>query len=534
MSFLGKLDELSTSKRARMGWTYAAIAVFILLIVVPTIYVLFAVFGYWGDVSSIISDSEKMNLIWTAVWNSFSVAIIVTVIDIIIGLPMAWIIVRKKFRGLRILDTLIDMPLAFPTAVLGISVVTFWGNPQGISVPGLGLELSPYVMLILLHTIFTYPYMVRSLAGILEQIDENYETAAMTLGASRFTAVRTITLPLFRAGLVTGFILCFARSLSETGGTQIALSMMGVENWFFTGPTLIVDNSRPMQIVISVLMILFALLLLFLAKYLMTRINLPWSKVFPKWERKVSRGKSAKVSNALTIFLLFLLVLIPAFWLFTSMDFGGEPIEWGQILCATGISFLIAGVAVAFDIVFGMPVALYISRNRNSKIAKILDELINIPLIVPTAALGVSLGMFWSGTGLNGAGLLLVIFGHIAFTYPLMVRNITGALEEVDVSYEEISMTLGAKPFQAFRKILLPIIRSSVVAGGILSFTRSLGETGATVSIDNTVISIPVLIVNWIDQGNYHQAIFASVFLVVICFILLLIVRRLTRGDRNA
>ena len=69
------------------------------------------------------------------------------------------------------------------------------------------------LLIILLHIVFSYPYMVRSLAAILEQIDQTYETAGQTLGASKLTAARTITLPLFRAGLVTGIILCFARSL---------------------------------------------------------------------------------------------------------------------------------------------------------------------------------------------------------------------------------------------------------------------------------------------------------------------------------
>ena len=91
--------------------------------------------------------------------------------------------------------------------------------------------------------------------------------------------------------------------------------------------------------------------------------------------------------------------------------------------------------------------------------------------------------------------MILVILGHISFTYPLIVRNITGAIEEVDPSYEETAMTLGAKPFQAFYKILLPVIKTSVIAGAILAFTRSLGETGAT---SPEVRSIPFRSISWI------------------------------------
>lgn len=195
------------------------------------------------------------------------------------------------------------------------------------------MDLSPYAMLILLHIIFTYPYMVRSLSGILEQIDINYETAAMTLGASKWTAVRTITLPLFRAGLATGFILCFARSLSETGGTYIALAMMDVESTFFTGPSYIswlksgsavstVDYMGAM-ILISVIMIVLALILLVAVKWIIRKFRIPVSRVWPDLGRMVSRGFLPKTKDFLTVAFLLLVVLLPSFYIFMYL---AEPI----------------------------------------------------------------------------------------------------------------------------------------------------------------------------------------------------------------
>ena len=132
--------------------------------------------------------------------------------------------------------------------------------------------------------------------------------------------------------------------------------------------------------------------------------------------------------------------------------------------------------------------------------------------------------------------LLLVILGHISFTYPLVVRNMIGAIEEVNPECEEIAMTLGAKPFQAFRKILMPIIKSSVIAGGILAFTRSLGETGATTSITSTVNTVPVYITNLVKDHLYTEAAMCSIILIVICFALMMAVRALThrRQGRDA
>ncbi|MBP6021050.1 MAG: iron ABC transporter permease [Candidatus Methanomethylophilaceae archaeon] len=538
MSLLKKINEISDNGKVRKAWFGLALTILVFLIIIPSVFVVTKIFTEWDLVNGVLRDAAVMAQITGAVWNSFSIAFIVTIIDIIVGIPMAWILVRKQFRGKKYLDTLMDMPLAFPTAVLGLSVVMFWGAPAGISIPGTGLVMSPYIMVIMLHIIFTYPYMVRSLSAILEQIEPNYETAAMTLGASKFSAVRTITLPLFRAGLVTGFILCFARSLSETGGTYIALSLMKMEKVFFTGPTFISESSGGMgpTIVISVIMILLALLMLFLVKRLMMKIKLPMTKVWPRFERRLSRGAAPKMKDLLSIVFLAVIVLLPTFYIFSYLTQPFGAIDYGSLLKAIGMSFMIAGVAVVFDVIFGLPMALYIARHHKTRFGMLLDNLVNIPLIIPTTALGTSLALFWGGANTSGAtSILLVILGHIAFTYPLVVRNIIGAVEEVDPSYEEVAQTLGAKPFQAFTKVLLPIIKSSVIAGGILAFTRSLGETGATLAINRNIMTVPVYIVNLVKASNYSEAAICSIVLIVICFVFMLLVRKITyKGDKRA
>ncbi|MFT0898690.1 ABC transporter permease [Candidatus Methanoprimaticola sp. MG2] len=548
MSLMKKFDDLSGNYKVRKAWLTFAMTIFLVVIVIPAIFVVTKIFTEWDLVTNVLNDPSTMTMIEGAVWNSFSIAFIVTMIDILVGLPMAWIMVRRNFKGKKWLDTLLDIPLAFPTAVLGISVVIFWGAPEGVAIPGLGLDLSPYVMMILLHILFTYPYMVRSLSGILEQIDVNYETAAMTLGASKWTAVRTITVPLFRAGLATGFILCFARSLSETGGTYIALSMLGVDSTFFTGPSFIswlkhdsaaVDSGEMMgaMILISVVMIILALLLLVVVKWIIKRFKVPVKKVWPDIGRKVSRGFLPKTKDVLTIAFLILIVLVPSFYIFTFLTQPIPEIDYGGLFGSIGISVFVAGVAVVVDIILGVPMALYIARNHNGKLANIMDGLVNVPLIIPTTALGFSLALFWNSIVAEGSmDLLLVILGHISFTYPLVVRNLIGAIEEVNPECEEIAMTLGAKPFQAFRKILMPIIKSSVMAGGILAFTRSLGETGATTSITSSVNTVPVYITDLVKAGEYTEAAMCSIVLIIICFILMLTVRALThrRQGRDA
>ena len=546
MSWLEKATELVSRKGFRKGWLGFVIVFFLLFIIIPTVFVLSYVFTNWSDIqNNVLNDPQAMNAIWAAIGNSFEIAAIVTVIDFVIGLPMAWILVRKKFRGKQLLDTFIDMPLVVPTAALGFSAVIFWG----VTVPtvpyhwGLELVSSPFILIVLLHILFSYPYMVRSLSAILGEIDQTYETAGRTLGASKLTAVRTITLPLFRAGLVTGIILCFARSLSETGGTFVALATLSGSTGFNTAPTLIqyyksIPGSQPVLAFISILLIVLALVLLVAVAVIVKKMHLPIRKIWPRPEKVLSRGFAPKLKDVTSIAFLIFIVLIPSFWIFTFVvtSSSSQAMDWSTFLTSLAYSFAVAGIITVVDLALGVPLALYIARGRGKRLPEILDVLVNVPLIVPTVALGISLGMFWNPGGETTAAIsfVLVVLAHLAFTFPLMVRNVTGAVEETDPVYEETARTLGAKPIQAFRRVLYPMISSSILAGAIMAFTRSLGETGATIAVAPDANTAPIYIVNLIKASDFYSAAVACIVLIVISFAFMLALRRITRKRREA
>jgi ABC-type sulfate transport system permease component len=102
-------------------------------------------------------------------------------------------------------------------------------------------------------------------------------------------------------------------------------------------------------------------------------------------------------------------------------------------------------------------------------------------------------------------------------------------LEELDPTYEETAKTLGAKPLQVFRRVMFPVISMSVLAGAIMAFTRSLGETGATLSVASNANTIPVYIVNLVKSGSYYPAALACLVLIIVSFVTILIMRYLTR-----
>ena len=539
--------EFVSGRRFRKGWTALNIGFFLFFVILPTMFILSYAATDWSAIQdNVLNNPDTMDLIFSAVTVSFEIAAIVTLIDFLAGLPLAWMMARKEFRGKQFLDTLIDMPLAVPTAALGFSAAIFWAATPDPPAFSLAVISSPMLLIILLHVVFSYPYMVRSLTAILGGIDEMYETAGRTLGASPLTAARTVTLPLFRAGLVTGIILCFARSLSETGGTIIALATLYgrkmVEGDFHTGPTLIgmwksASASDPALLpalaFVSILLIILALVLLLILKLVVRRARLPMRKVWPTAEKLLSRGLFPKLKNSSAVLFLVLFVLIPSFFIFTYV-LTGTPSQgdWGPFVDSLVVSFVVASVVTVIDLVTGIPLALYIAKNRSGLLAQMLDVLVNVPLIVPTAALGFSLGLFWSNIEPGGAPpILLIILAHIVFTYPLVVRNVVGAVEGVDPAYEETARTLGAKPLQSFRKVLLPMVKGSILAGAIMAFTRSLGETGATLAVVGNANTAPVYIVNLVNAHSYYLAAMACIILIIISYLFMLLLRRFTREE---
>jgi len=167
----------------------------------------------------------------------------------------------------------------------------------------------------------------------------------------------------------------------------------------------------------------------------------------------------------------------------------------------------------------------------------ILDTLNDVVLLVPTSALGLSLSLFWTQQfHLNE--FLTITLAHLSFTFPLMVKPITAALSGVDENLLDASRTLGANPLKTFKNITLPLITPGIIAGVIMTFMRSLSETGATMSVSEDIKTIPVLLVELFKKDILsEEAILACILLFALSFIFLLILKKTGRrhhaGDRT-
>ena len=151
---------------------------------------------------------------------SFGASLLAASINAFFGLIVAWVLTRYSFAGRRLLDALIDLPFALPTAVSGIALVTVFSGTGWIGrwLEPLGLQVAyTWVGVTVALTLIGIPFVVRTLQPAIMALDPAVEEAAMSLGASRWQAFRRVILPAILPALLTGFTLAFARAVGEYG-----------------------------------------------------------------------------------------------------------------------------------------------------------------------------------------------------------------------------------------------------------------------------------------------------------------------------
>lgn len=188
-----------------------------LLIVIPIAgLLLYTLQMSWDDFWRAVSDRQVV----ASYKLSFGASLIAALINLVFGAIVAWVLVRYRFTGKRIVDALVDLPFAMPTAVAGIALVTLYASTgwvgQYLNVYGIRIAYTQIGVIVAL-TYIGLPFVVRTVQPVLEDLDKEAEEASAIMGANRFTTIRRVILPALLPALLTGFALAFARALGEYG-----------------------------------------------------------------------------------------------------------------------------------------------------------------------------------------------------------------------------------------------------------------------------------------------------------------------------
>ena len=545
----------------------------IIFVFLPTFYLISFTFVEWNEVyrevfaNPIIGD-EHWQQIKGILTFSFRIALVSVLIDMLIGIPLGYILARKQFPGKGLLEDLVTLPLVIPTSAFGFATLITWTTVAGIGgLLGLGRGLVeqnyvvpiikiPFLILIV-HVTLTFPYVVRIFQSKLEELNPEFEVASRSLGASVFTTFRTIVFPQALPGLFSGGVLAFARSLGETGATMIVAGVsttasIAIVRWEFE------FKIAPASF-LGFLLIIIATSLILPVEYFVSRERsgtsipniteiLRLEKYLLKLEKTISR-KLHWVKEIVSFIFIVICVILPIFVVLNSVilywhidpftgrpeggvlyQLFGPPNYFQALMRATLISFTVATISTYISVCIGIATTIIIEKYR---FCRVIRSLLKIPLVVPTSALGLSMILLWGTKGLSfvNPGIWLIILTHIVFSVPVIVESTLASYEgsEVEV-YEEAARSLGATPYDVAETIILPVIKRGILTGAILSFTHSLGETGATFIVMGRDTTVSTLVISMAEAQKIPAALFASTYLLALSLILLFIFRKLSKG----
>lgn len=197
-----------------LGFTVFYLSVIVLI---PLSALVFKTAGMsWNDFISTVTAPRVM----ASYKVTFGAAIVAAMINSIFGVLVAWVLVRYRFPGRRIVDALVDLPFALPTAVAGITLATIY-SPNGwvgrfLEPHGIKVAFTP-LGIILAMTFIGLPFVVRTVQPVVEEIEAELEEAAVCLGANRRQTLQRVIFPMLLPSILTGFALAFARGVGEYG-----------------------------------------------------------------------------------------------------------------------------------------------------------------------------------------------------------------------------------------------------------------------------------------------------------------------------
>jgi sulfate transport system permease protein len=219
---------------SRIGLRIVALGYLALLLVIPVGVVFYRTFEH--GVGAVI-DSVTTPAAISAFWLTVEVAAIAVPLNVVFGIATALVLVRGRFPGKRLLDTLIDLPFAVSPVVIGLALLLLYGRDGwfGSVLLDHGIRVLFSVPGIVLATVFvSLPFVAREVAPVLREIGDEQEQAATTLGASAWQTFRRVTLPAIRWGVAYGVVLSVARAIGEFGAVSIVSGKIAGETQTLT------------------------------------------------------------------------------------------------------------------------------------------------------------------------------------------------------------------------------------------------------------------------------------------------------------
>ena len=498
-----------------------------------------------------------------ALWNSFYISVFSVICCAVVGITMAFLLERYEFPGRRLLSVLVLVPMALPPLV-GVLSFTFLYGESGIfprffqqlfSLDEVPFALKGIWGVVVVHTFTMYTYFYLTASAAIKGLDPSLEEAATSLGASRIYVWRKVILPMLTPSIIASSLLVFMVSMAS----YTAPLMFGVERTMTMQIYLARTNGNlDMAATQSTILSIVSILFLFIMRWYQNRRN------YQNLSKGISVHRSEVTSKPLkyiSIFLSFLgtLILILPILVLVLISFSKDGAWTVQILPTEYTldhykalftdertwrpiwnSIQMGAVATVGNILFGVAAA-YAMIRLSFKGKALLDVLIMIPWALPGTVVAVNLIAAFSTENVFAFNQVLIgTFWILPLAYfvrhlPLVFRSTSASLMQLDQSIEEAARSLGASWWYTFKKIVLPLILSGIIAGTLLALVQSIGEFVASILLYSTsTIPLSVAIFQKLYAFKFGTACAYGVLQIVLILVVLLISEKLSKGSAGS
>jgi iron(III) transport system permease protein len=498
-----------------------------------------------------------------ALWTSVYISVISVITCAIVGVLMAFLLERYDFPGRRVLSVLVLVPMALPPLV-GVLSFTFLYGESGIIPRGIqhifNLEQVPFKLkgvwgVIVVHTFTMYTYFYLTASAAIKGLDPSLEEAATNLGASRLRIWRKVILPMLTPSIVAAALLVFMISMAS----YTAPLIFGVERTMTMQIYLSRTNGNlDMAATQSTILSFVSISFLIIMRWYQNKRNYQNLSKGISVHRSEVKSKAMKVISIILSFCGVVILLLPILTLILiSFSVDGTwtiqvlPPEytfdhyialftdertWRPIWNSLQMGF----VATVGNIIFGVSAA-YAMVRLNFKGKTLLDILIMVPWALPGTVVAVNLIAAFSEENIFAFNQVLIgTFWILPLAYfirhlPLVFRSTSASLMQMDQSIEEASRSLGAGWWMTFRKIVLPLTLTGILAGTLLAFVQSIGEFVASILIYSTsTMPLSVAIFQKMYAFKFGTACAYGVLQIILILIVLTVSEKLSKGTAGS